>query len=92
MEIYLSFNLMAGFHRLYYSTDKGNNYNNYYGNYTGWKFDNTLRFLFCTDAFGMAMASCTIQFLAIENQYQALHVSYRTVFDYLGGVDRKSFS
>ena len=84
----MSFRLREdGYNSLYYSTEKTNSYSTFYGNYTGWRFDKTVHFLFCTDAFGVAVASCTIEILAVENQYNSLH-TWRYAFDYLGGVDR----
>jgi len=61
----------------------------YIRNYTGLTFDKTVRFLFCTDAQGIVVASCSVQFLAIDNQFVQYNPIARNGIEYLGGVDRK---
>ena len=54
--------------------------------FTGWKFDKTARFEFCSDALGNSVASCTVQSLAIE--YQSI-LSPIWDYQFIGGVDGK---
>ena len=88
IEFYVSFNLVNGYIRPIFGLPTGwRNYGASYRNYTGWKFDKTTRFEFCTDSFGNNVASCTVKSLATEYQYSA--VIFRSIYEFFGGVNRK---
>jgi len=87
LEFFISFNLASGW--LVSSLAVNTNYRNngmYKRSFTGWKFDKTTRFEFCTDASGNNVASCFVQSLAIEYEYIS---SPLWSYFYIGGVDRK---
>ncbi len=88
IELYVSFNLTNGYVRPLFGLGTGwRNSGAWVKNFTGWKFDKTTRFEFCTDLSGNNVASCTVKTLATEYQYSAF--SLRAIYDFMGGVIRK---
>ena len=90
IEFYVTFDLTTGYVRPQFGLGTGwRNYGAYIQNFTGWKFDKTTRFEFCTDSSGNNVASCTVKSLATEYQYSATGLFW--VVQFFGGVDRKRF-
>jgi len=57
--------------------------------FTGWEFDETTRFEFCTDGTGNIVVSCKVQFLDVEYQYGSTSIS--APYQFFGGVNRNKF-
>ncbi len=89
-EIFLTFNFVDGFSRVISATEtEFLSTGTSTANYPGWKLDKTARFLFCTDASGKTVASCSIQSFGMEDQYR-VQIS-RERYEFLGGIDRNIF-